>query len=176
MDVLKQPLIAILGLHLLLSGCGGKPSAPADSAPAPTTQTPAEPPATGPATPQAIQVCELLPLEDAQVVAGTALAPGTEGPAHSPSCTYTGPASGPLAQVEIYVGDGAKKFLDIDRELNHLFTPVPGIGDEAHEEENAIFFRKGATWVAVRLVRLNDPAENREPLKAAATKVVGRLG
>jgi hypothetical protein len=42
-------------------------------------------------------------------------------------------------------------------------------------ESNAIFFRSGTTWVAIELVRLNDPAENRERLEALARIVVVRI-
>lgn len=172
----KRLLMMAVGLPLVLVACGGKPAPPAAAPPTPTQG--ASPTQTVEATPpqQAIEVCKLLPREDAEAIAGTPLDPGVEGPAHSPQCNYTGPVTGPVAQVEIYVGDGAKKILDIDRDdLKHPFAAVPGIADEAHEEENAIFLRKGTTWVAIRLVRLNDPAENRAPLRAAATKVAGRL-
>lgn len=169
----KKLLIAVLGLHLLLAGCSGKP-APAGGAP-----TQAAPPTAEVATsasPKAYEMCKLLPQEEAEAIAGTRLDPGLEGPAHSPGCVYTGPTSGPVAQVEIYLGDGAKKFLDIDRDvLKHEFTEVPGIGDEAHEEGNAIFFRKDTTWVVIRLVRLNDPAENRDLLRDAAKTVGSRI-
>ena len=80
-----------------------------------------------------------------------------------------------MAQVEVYVGDGAKQILDTDRRIGHTFTPIPATGDEAYEEDGNVFVRKGETWAAVRLVRLNDPAENRDPLRLAATTVVGRL-
>jgi hypothetical protein len=81
-----------------------------------------------------------------------------------------------VAQVEVFVGDGAKKYLDIDRDtLGHMFDAVPGIGDEAFIEENVIFLRKGTTWVALRLTLLNDAAENRPRLEALAAKVAGRL-
>jgi hypothetical protein len=38
-----------------------------------------------------------------------------------------------------------------------------------------VFLNKSGTWVSVRLVRLNDPAENRKPLEDAARTVAGRL-
>jgi len=174
----KKPLLALLLLPLLMVSCGGKP-APAGVAAPQATQAPAATPAGTPsatAQPQTLEVCKLVPLGDAEALARTPLDPGVEAPSHSPGCTYTGPVSGPVAQVEIYVGDGAKKFYDIDRELGHAFTPLTGIGDEAFAEENALFFRKAGTWVAIRLVLLNDPAENRDPLKALATKIAGRLG
>jgi hypothetical protein len=119
--------------------------------------------------------CELVTKAEAETLAGTPVDPGQAVNPSEPSCTYTAPPTGPLGQVQVFVGAGAKKTLDIDRELQHEFTEVPGIGDEAWEENNAIFFRSGTTWVAIELVRLNDPAENREPLEALAKIVVLRL-
>jgi len=123
-----------------------------------------------------LDACKLLNKADAEEVVGTPLGAPVEGVPQSPQCTYTGPPDGPVAQVEIYVGDGAKKSYDIDRELAHEFTTVAGVGDEAYAEENAIFFRRGTTWVAIRLVLLNDPVANRDPLVTLARRVVGRLG
>jgi hypothetical protein len=88
---------------------------------------------------------------------------------------YTGPSSGPTAQVEAYIGDGAKKFYDIDRDLGHEFKALEGIGDEAQLEDGAVFVRKGTVWVAIRLVRLNDPKENEKPLEDIARKVADRF-
>lgn len=117
--------------------------------------------------------CDLVTKAEAETLAGTTLG---EPIAAQMTCTFTGPPTGPLAQVEVFVGDGAKKFLDIDRDtLNHKFDPAPGIGDEALIEENVIFLRKGATWVSLRLVLLNDPAENRPRLEALAATVASRL-
>ncbi|MFJ9346579.1 hypothetical protein [Streptomyces sp. NPDC101237] len=98
-----------------------------------------------------------------------------ESPPSGPGCRYTAPTSGPVAQVEIHLGDGAKKVYDIDRTLDHPFTPVTGAAAEAYQEEDAVFFRKATTWVAIRLVRLNDPEANREPLSDLARKVAARL-
>jgi hypothetical protein len=124
---------------------------------------------------EGLDVCALVPLEDAEVLAGTPLNAGTAGNPINPSCTYTGPTTGPTAQVEVYVGNGAQKILDIDRGLNHALTAVPGLGDEAYAEDNNIFVRDAKLWIAIRLVRLNSPAENAQPLEALARKVVARL-
>ncbi|WP_053757430.1 DUF3558 family protein [Streptomyces sp. AS58] len=145
------------------------PASPADAEPS-SPQAPGDTPAG-----TAVKACELLPKEDAEAVVKTPLEAGVEHPGTSPGCTYNGPVTGPSAQVEMYLGDGAKKFYDIDRELGHKFTPVTGVGDEAYAEDNAVFFRKSTTWVAIRLVRLNDPAENSEPLQQLARKVAERL-
>ena len=119
---------------------------------------------------EGIDACALVSLDDAQALAGTALNPGVAGNPTSPSCTYTGPTTGPTAQVEVYVGDGAKKTLDIDRSLGHTLTPITGLGDEAYAEDNNIFIRHAKVWVAIRLVRLNNAADNAQPLEKLAAR------
>ncbi|MEV0729530.1 hypothetical protein [Polymorphospora sp. NPDC050346] len=116
--------------------------------------------------------CALLPKPEAETLADAKL----EDPVPiRETCTYTGAPTGPTAQVEVYVGDGAKKMLDIDRELGHEFTALSGIGDEAHLENGTVFFSKGGVWVAIRLVRLTDDAENNKRLEQAARSAAGRL-
>ncbi|MEV7321996.1 DUF3558 family protein [Streptomyces sp. NPDC093970] len=179
---MRRMFIAVPVLLAVLTGCAGQ------GAPAPTVTvtTTAPPPATATAPPSqdadpsapattAVKACELLLKEDAETLATVPLEDGVESPPTSPGCRYTGPTDGPLAQVEIYLGDGAKKIYDIDRQLGHTFRPVSGAGEEAYAEDDAVFFRKATTWVAIRLVRLNDPAENRGPLEDLARKVAGRL-
>ncbi|GAA1848710.1 DUF3558 family protein [Asanoa iriomotensis] len=168
---MKRQLIVLVTAVALLAGCGGEEpatvgavateAAPTEAA-APTEEAPA-------ALPNA---CELITQDDAEKLAGTKLDPAVES---SESCSYTGPVTGPTAQVEIYVGDGAKKFLDIDRELKHEFTELSGIGDEAHLEDGTVFYAKGGVWVAIRLVLLVDPAQTRKPLEEAARTAAGRM-
>ncbi len=59
--------------------------------------------------------------------------------------------------------------------LGHKFTSVPGIGDECDQEDGNIFIRKGTNWVDINLVKLNDPAQNVQPMQTAAKIVAGRL-
>jgi hypothetical protein len=118
------------------------------------------------------EACKLVTQQEAENLAGIKLDPANQVEA---SCTFTAPTSGPVGQVEVFVGDGAKKFLDIDRELAHEFTPIQGAGDEAYYEEDTVFLRKGSLWITVRLTRLNDPAENRPKLEAMARTVAGRV-
>ena len=141
---------------------------------APSTSTPTASP-TARSTPTTIDVCALVNQEDAQTLAETPLNPGQAGNPNNPSCTYNGPVSGPVARVQVYVGDGAKKALDIDRMLGHMFTAVSGMGDEAYEEADNIYLRKSTAWVWIHLVLLNDPAQNRLPLERLATKVAAQL-
>jgi hypothetical protein len=90
-------------------------------------------------------------------------------------CTYTGPVTGPSAQVEIFVGDSAQNLYEGDRQLGHAFTTVAGIGDEAHVEDFAIFFRKAGRWVAIRLVRTDDRTKYRPRMEATAKAAVARI-
>ena len=171
-------LVLASGCVAALIGCGGGgPSVAPTAQPSLPTMTAAPPSATPePAMTLAVlDACAILPKKDAEEIARTPLETGAPGNPLEPSCMYPGPVTGPLAQVEIYIGDGAKKAYDIDVGLNHEFVDVPGIGDEAFLEDNNIFFRKAATWVSIRLVRLNDPVENREALIEAAKTVAERL-
>ncbi len=123
--------------------------------------------------------CALLTQSEAETVAATPLGAGTESGAGEDKtlCQYVGPTTGPLAQVQVLVGDGAKKALDIDRDiLKHPFTTLSGIGDEAYQEDDTVYLRKGDTWVSVGLARLNQPAENVDRLKVAAGEIAARLG
>lgn len=117
--------------------------------------------------------CSLISQDEADALAGTPLDPPTAAPE---SCTFYGPPTGPLGQVEVYVGDGAKKFLDVERDLGHELRPLEGVGDEAYAGEATTFVRSDFLWVAIRLVRLNDPAENAGPLEAITRAVANRIG
>lgn len=122
--------------------------------------------------------CSLLTQDEADQLAGRPLQPAVpSGPEGEPTmCQFTSDPNEPgVAQVTIQVGDGVKKYLDIDKDtLGHTFVQVEDIGDEAWLEDNAIFVRQGGLWIGISLVLLNDPAENAEPLKAAAAIAVGR--
>lgn len=144
---------------------GGKPAA--------TGTTPAPDAMSAPPAKTSVDACSLVTKQEAEALAGTPL---DDAQPVRDTCTYTGPTSGPTAQVEVFVGDGAKKFLDIDRDaLGHQFTTLTGVGDEAYLEDGAVFISRSGTWVSIRLVRLNDPADNRKPLEDLARTVAGRL-
>ncbi|NLU78881.1 hypothetical protein HCA58_10915 [Micromonospora sp. HNM0581] len=168
-------LAATAAAVALLGACGGGNDPDAAPPPPPTglvQPTPAVE-STEPSTeaPQ-VDACALVPKEDAEKLAGTALEDAV--PVRE-TCTYSGPVSGPLAQVEVYVGDGAKKILDVDRDLDHEFETLSGIGDEAYLEDGAVFVHAAGVWVAIRLVRLDDPAKYDKPLTDLARTVAGRL-
>ncbi|AXI77929.1 DUF3558 family protein [Peterkaempfera bronchialis] len=174
-------LAALAGCTIQVPSTGGKPAATAPESVAPKTAAPesvtpetAAPETTAPesAAPAEVDPCTLVSPQEARKLAGTPLNPATRV---ADTCTYTAPVDGPTAQLEIYVGDGAKKYLDIDRSLEHAFRPLPGVADEAYAEEDAVFLRRSDRWVAIHLVRLNDPAENRAPMEELARKVADRI-
>jgi hypothetical protein len=175
---LRRALMAMILASAVASGCGGgTQSQPPTSAPAsPSNAAPSPSPSAEPEmTFVVLDACALLDQHAAEKIANTPLETGQPGNPQNPSCTYSGPVTGPLAQVSIYIGDGAKKTYDIDVELKHEFAPVPGVGDEAYLENNAMFVRHDTTWVAIELARLNDPAENAQALIDAAKLVIGQL-
>jgi hypothetical protein len=167
-------------LLLTATGCGGsaEPSRPANAGgqPSVTTSTTPEGDAasSAPADKPEPEACDLVTDQEAAALARLKLDPHRAGEA---SCTWTAPVTGPTGQVEVYVGDGAKKMLDIERQLEHELETLSGIGDEAYLDTQAseIFVQKAGTWVAIRLVLLNDPKENHKPLKDLIQVVAGRL-
>ncbi len=168
------PLIVVA-----LSACGGssKKSSAHPATDAPTTAVTTAPEATTTTAPAKLDACELVTKAQAQSVIGTALQDGISvANADLNSCTYAGDPSGPTAQVEVFVGAGAKKFYDDDNTvLQHTFTDVPGLGDESHEEDFALFFRKGSTWVALRLTSLDDFSTFKPRLDALGKDVASRI-
>lgn len=165
-------MLAALVTTFVLTGCGSTQNASSNAARTPVTSSPSTPASPSPAA--LPDPCVLVTQSDAHTLTGVPMGAGMEGNPDNPSCTYSS-ASSETAQVGVFVGDGAKKILDIDRQLNHTFTAVSNISDEAYEENDAIFFRKGTVWVAIRLVLLNDAAQNRVPLEQLAALAVGRM-
>jgi hypothetical protein len=119
-----------------------------------------------------VDPCALVTLADAQRLAATKLDPAQK---IQQTCTYSGPVSGPTAQVQVFVGPGSKKQLDIERTLGHPLRKLGQVRDEAWAGESAVYVRKGQLWVSVELVLLNEPAENAPRLDQLATVVAGRL-
>ncbi|TDC29623.1 DUF3558 domain-containing protein [Micromonospora sp. 15K316] len=158
-----------------VAGCGSDQE---DPPPASVGALPSEPPASSAQiaptaeAPATVDPCALVTRKEAERLAGTGL--GEAKPIRE-TCTYNSPADGPTAQVEVFVGPGAKKFLDIERELGHELRALAGVGDEAYASQEAVFVSRSGQWVSVRLVRLNDPAENRAPLEQVARTVAGRI-
>ena len=176
-SILASAVALVVGVSVGACASG----APSSPSPRPTPTTTAEATAVSspselPSPPAAIDACAVVTKTDAEHLTGTKVNDGQAGNPAEPSCTYTAPTTGPLGQVQVFIGAGAKKTYDIDVQLKHVFKPVAGVGEEAYEETNAIFFRKGTTWVAIELVRLNDPSENVAPLQEVAKAAVLRLG
>jgi hypothetical protein len=183
----RRSAIAVTALMMAMgcaaagcSGHGGGSQAAAQSAahtgssPSQAESSAAPSPPDASATPP--QVCSLLTEAEAERLAGMQLATGVQsGPDTGGMCQYTAPPTGATAQVEVFLGDGAKKILDIDRKLGHGIKPVAGLGDEAYEEDDNIFVRKGTVWIAVNLVLLNDASQNVTPLRTAAATITSRL-
>ncbi|HEY5457379.1 MAG TPA: DUF3558 family protein [Acidothermaceae bacterium] len=188
------PVVGLVGVAMAVSACAGSTkTVPATVTVTATVTETATAPASAPSAsaapgsaassevaslPPVIDPCALLTQAEASTLAGVKLnAAVSAGAAGTKTlCQYTSDPSGPTAQVEIIVGDGAKKELDIDRDtLGHTFTSVPGIGDEADQEDGNIFIRKGDNWVDINLVKLNDPAQNAQPMQTAAKIVASRL-
>jgi hypothetical protein len=175
----RAALIALaLPLALALVACGGS----SKKASVTTTQAAATTPSTEAATTTsttaaALSACDVVTKEQASALMQTTLLDGIHTPnADTDTCTYPGDPSGPTAQFEIFIGDGAKKYYDDDAVvLQHTFTDVPGIGDEAHEEDYALFFRKGTVWVVLRVTSLDDFTKFKPGLEALAKDVATKV-
>lgn len=140
--------------------------APADTA----TDAPAE------ATSSPVDPCSLITVAEANAVTGVKTLPPEAAGDPPTRCVWATPTSGAVGQVEIDVGDGAKKTYDLDLTvLKHTFTPVPGLGDEGYAEDGTVFFRKGDTWVAIHIVRLDDSKLWMPKLKSLAKTVADRI-
>ena len=166
-----------------LAACSG---AGATSAPPTQSPTPGETAvteaATGMETPLQTMTalpdpCTLLTQDEADTLAGVKLgAPMPQGVPPT-NCVWPTPTTGSVAQVEVGVGDGAKKFLDIDKDtLGHTFTQVSGLGDEAWQESDTIFVRTGAVWFSLHLVKLDSDPNDQSNTAALAKTILGRIG
>jgi hypothetical protein len=161
------------------SACGGATktaSPPTTNQPAPTTAATTAA-TTSTAAAAALNSCTLLPQAKAEQLMGTKLQAGVhQATADVDTCLYAGDPSGPTAQVQLFLGAGAKKYYDDESvTLQHQFTDVAGIGDEAHEEDFALFFRKGATWVALAVTSLDDWTIFKPRVEALAKDIAAQV-
>jgi hypothetical protein len=172
-------LLPLAVVALLLAACSGSPKPPADAGDAGEKSPSAAPSVAGPKILDVakLDACTILPQADAEALIGTKLTdPLQVSTSDVASCTYPGDPSGPTAQVEVYVGPGAKQQLDIDKDkLQHAFTQPAGLGDEAWQEDGMIWARTGTTWVSIRLVTLDDAQAYVTPLQTAMAAALGRL-
>jgi hypothetical protein len=167
-DKMKRFIVATLWLFVAV-GCGESAPSVGSSAASSSPSASASPsPSASPTLPDP---CQLVTQNDAVTLAGSPLEPGVEGNANNLSCTYTAKPTDPTAQVEVHIGDGAKKTYDIDVQLGHVFTDISGLGDEAHEEIYAIFVRVGQLWMSISVIDHKTEAENRAGLETLARKV-----
>jgi hypothetical protein len=159
MNVRLAGPIVLVALAVIGAGCGS--SSHASSAPSPASSDSGAPTTaadnTTTTTVALPKACDVITRQQADAAIGLTLqAPVAGGAEGTTSCTITAPPTGPVGQVEVYIGPGAKKIYDIDQTIGHAFTAVPNLGDEAKLEPGALFFRKGDNWVAVRITSLDD--------------------
>jgi hypothetical protein len=83
--------------------------------------------------------------------------------------------TGPTGQVQLFIGPGAKKALDVDRTLGHAIAPVSDLGSEAYVEVSNIFWLERGTWYWISLVRLDAVGQETAPLEALARKITKNL-
>ncbi|QXE36993.1 hypothetical protein KQY30_25045 [Streptomyces sp. GMY02] len=174
-------LVAVLALQ----GCQALDDEPdpapttsdAPSSPTVPAEQPPEEPAASPAASPSSAVdtgdpCAIVTQAEAEKLADSKLNPAKP---LAETCTYTGLASGPSAQVEVFIADTARNYLDAERGIGHDLSPLSGIGEEAYLEDGSVFFRTSEQWFSIRLVRSVPPEETRKPLEDLARTVAGRL-
>ena len=181
----RRSAVPALGLvvAIVVAACSGAAAtaAPPTQAPTPTANSTAET-STPTEVPLVTSVplpdpCKLLTQDEADTLAGVKL--GAALPAGDPptNCVWPTPTTGSVAQVEVGVGDGAKKFLDIDKDtLGHTFTQVSGLGDEAWQESDTIFVRTGSLWFSLHLVKLDSAPNDQANMATLAKTILGRIG
>jgi hypothetical protein len=122
--------------------------------------------------------CELVTLTQAQtLIGGAELLPSLGVRTDDPddrSCTYTAPENAPVTQVEVLFGRRAQAALTTERAGRRLVA-VPLVGNEAHEENGAIFFRKKTTWVAIRVTGAAASRALRPRLEALARTITPKI-
>jgi hypothetical protein len=160
-----------------LSACGSSAAKSQTTTQPAETTTATGAPTTATTAPAKLDSCALVPLAQAEALIGTKLQPGLHvSTTEIDSCTYPGDPNGPTAQVEVFIGAGAKTYYDDDNNvLHHTFVNVAGLGDESHEEEYALFFRKGTIWVALRVTSLDDWSTFKARTEALAKDLASRI-
>lgn len=166
---------ALLAAALVLAGATAACSSASDAEEAPPASLPlvtseAAPevaPSAAAPSPSAVDACALVTKAEAEKLAGLALQDAVPSPQ---SCAYTAPPTGTTGQVEVYIGDGAKKQYDIELQLGHELTPFSGAGDEAYiyVDGLTVYVNKGGVWASLHLVRLDEPAKYRAALEDLA--------
>ncbi|MDQ7904980.1 hypothetical protein RB614_10645 [Phytohabitans sp. ZYX-F-186] len=162
-------MLAALAVVGALAACGRAEEAP-PAAPLETVVPVEETAAAGetaPPTASAVDPCALVSKAEAEALAGLKMQDAVRAPE---SCSYTTPPTGTTGQVEVYIGDGAKKQYDIELQLGHELAPLSGAGDEAYTYVDGltVYVNKGGVWTSLHLVRIDDPAKFRARLEELA--------
>lgn len=166
---------------------GGVPSPtlPATASPTmaePTAPTSTEPPTDAPPTdappsePAALDPCALISKAEAEALVGGRLRKAMRAGQPPVMCMWPTPPSGAVRQVQVDIGDGVVKFLEIDRDvLGHAFKQPKGIGDEAWYEPGNVFFRVGEQWIGIHAIGLPAGAKGERRLLDLARTVASRV-
>jgi hypothetical protein len=186
--VLRSRLVVLaagLVMSLALAACSGAAPTPTPApTPSPTpVATPAptdRPAATDTPVPTEAALpdpCSLLTQDEADTLGGEKLGPPLPEGNPPTNCVWPTPLTGSVAQVEVGVGDGAKKYLDIDKDsLGHAFTQVSGLGDEAWQESDTVFVRTGSLWFSLHLVKLDAAPDDQANMVTLAKTILSRIG
>lgn len=164
-------VLAALVLVCAVTACDNAKEAPAATPPletvAPQEQQPEATEEATPPAPSTVDPCSLVSKAEAEELSGLKMQDAVRSPE---SCSYTTPPTGTTGQVEVYIGDGAKKQYDIEKQLGHELTPLSGAGDEAYTYVDGltVFVNKGGVWTSLHLVRIDDPAKYRAALEGLA--------
>lgn len=147
----------------------GEPPTQAPGSDAPRSDVP-------PSEPAILDPCSLISRDEAAALVGGSLRKPMPAGQPPTLCMWPTPLSGAVRQVQIDLGDGVVKFLEIDRDtLGHAFTQPAGIGDEAWFEPGNVFFRVGEQWVGIHTVGGPGGAKGERRLLDLARIVASRL-
>jgi hypothetical protein len=182
--------LSVVGLTLagllLLAGCsssstgsafgsgelngGSESKSPSHAASAPATKT-----AKG-LDVAALDPCSVIQKAEAEAIVQTTLSDGTDvKDPTQPSCTFQPDPNASTGQVALNVGAGAENAYNIDVNIGHTFTDVPGLGEQSHLEPFALFFTVKGTWVELGCFRNEDSATFNQGLIDEAKRVAERL-
>jgi hypothetical protein len=120
--------------------------------------------------------CGLITKPEAEAIVQTTLSDGTDvKDPTQPSCTFQPDPNASTGQVALNIGAGAENAYNIDVNIKHTFTDVPGLGTESHLEDFAVFFKVKGTWVELGCFRNEDPSTFSQGLVDEAKRIADRL-
>jgi hypothetical protein len=88
-----------------------------------------------------------------------------------PSCTYGAVPSGPTAQVQIYVGEGAESLIALHRRLGGEIVELEELGEGAFLRHTTLHYQPSGVPIVISVVRLVD-ATTLHPAMITAARVV----